>query len=198
LIFAISLPLWSAWEAENVPYEGYFTHFLSKINGYLPIFLAYNLPILPPCVNYEGRRPLAHSKELQMQPVTFAIKREPAFQTISGYGKTDLPTASMIASDRISRERDKVLPSESLHDAMDQIFPTGSEVAGTLLGVYAGGELGAHAGAVTGALVGTCLMPFIGTAVGEVAGGVAGALAGALGGGIMGAKLGEVVAGATA
>jgi hypothetical protein len=134
-----------------------------------------------------------------MQPVTFAIKREPAFQTISGYGKTDLPTASsMIASDRISRGCDKALPSESLHDAMDQIFPTGSEVAGTLLGVYAGGELGAHAGAVTGALVGTCLMPFIGTAVGEVAGGIAGALAGALGGGIMGAKLGDVIAGATA
>jgi hypothetical protein len=129
-----------------------------------------------------------------MQPFIFAVRHEPALLAISGYGKTDLPTAPMIASDRISRGCD----AGSLHDAMDQIFPTGSEVAGTLLGVYAGGEVGAHAGAATGALIGTCLMPFIGTAVGEVAGGIAGALAGAWGGGRMGAKLGEVVASATA
>jgi hypothetical protein len=83
-----------------------------------------------------------------MQPFIFAVRHEPALLAISGYGKTDLPTAPMIASDRISRECD----AGSLHDAMDQIFPTGSEVAGTLLGVYAGGEVGAHAGAATGAL----------------------------------------------
>jgi hypothetical protein len=129
-----------------------------------------------------------------MQPLIFAIRHEPAFPATSEYGKTDLPRAPMIASDRISRGCDE----KSLHDAMEQIFPTGSEVAGTLLGVYAGGEFGAHAGAVTGALVGSCLMPFVGTAVGEVAGGIAGALAGALGGGAMGAKLGEVIADTTA
>jgi hypothetical protein len=129
-----------------------------------------------------------------MQPFIFAIRHEPAFPAILEYGKTDLPTTPTIASDRISRGCDE----EGLQDAMDQIFPTGSEVAGTLFGVYAGGEVGAHAGAVTGAFVGTCLMPFIGTGIGEVVGGIAGALAGALGGGVMGAKLGEVVAGATA
>jgi hypothetical protein len=140
------------------------------------------------------RRSLVHSKELQMQLFISAIRHGPAFLAISEYGKTDLPPASMMAADRISRGCDE----RGLHDAIDQIFPTGSEVTGTLLGVYAGGEVGAHAGAVTGALVGTCLMPFIGTAIGEVVGGIAGALAGALGGGVMGAKLGEIVANATA
>jgi hypothetical protein len=126
-----------------------------------------------------------------MQPSILTIRHAPAFPVITGYGKTDSQTVPAIASDRISRGR----AGDNLHDAMDQIFPTGSEVAGTLLGVYAGGEIGAHAGAVAGALVGTCLMPLVGTAVGEVAGGIVGALAGALGGGVMGAKLGEVVAG---